>query len=505
MRGPGPTGREVHSGAEAAAAPPTPQPGAITRGLLVLLACTVALAVGLGVGWFRAARRAPDIDRLDQTARVHLVERLVRQSPGIYIPAYFEPRLGYVLRPGAELSAWGTTFHANEIGFRSGPVAKPTGAFRVVCVGDSWTFGMGVAEREAYPARLAALAAAAPGRVEVWNLALPGYNTFNEVAALEYFLDRLRPDAVVLTPTMNDIDSTASVLPNGSLATLGTAFDAFGEPHPRNYTVRLIDSFEYLRRWRLVMSEIRRLESRLEQSRTPLFLFFTGRWREPFAHRLVADAGIRAPYTVLPHELTDPEWLLPEHGHPTAAAYERHATIVYRLVAGTLGWPPPPGASDPLVERAHVYQGAPPADWDAATAPMLADMSARQLDEELLPSPTARGCLGGLDCRRGLLRRAGTVIVRRRAGAKVVVVELRPLGEGWGTDPMKVVAEIPSAAGGSRAQGVLSAGATRLELPLPSDIPDGRAMDVVVIAERAIAERSGLLGRSAWVISVRQR
>ena len=146
--------------------------------------------------------------------------------------------MGYTLAPNAQVRAWRDSFVTNELGYRTGPVVKEPGTFRVLFVGDSWTFGMGVTETESYPKvfeRLAASHAGLERKVEAWSLALPGYNTLNELAALWFYFDRLEPDLVVVSPTRNDNHSTRVVLPGGSLASELAEPDLFGEPHTITY------------------------------------------------------------------------------------------------------------------------------------------------------------------------------------------------------------------------------------------------------------------------------
>jgi lysophospholipase L1-like esterase len=78
----------------------------------------------------------------------------------------------------------------------------------VLVLGDSFTFGAGVADNEAFPARLQPLLANDCGearRFEVINAGVSGYNTADEVANLERrWLPELDPDLVLLTFYVND-------------------------------------------------------------------------------------------------------------------------------------------------------------------------------------------------------------------------------------------------------------------------------------------------------------
>jgi len=105
--------------------------------------------------------------------------------------------------PGATL-----TYHTNALGFR-GPettIEKPPGTFRVVGLGDSFTFGSGVRREDTFLAELERrLNAGLSGRrFEVLNLGVMGYDTEEEVALLYFRGIRLDPDVVVLCFFLND-------------------------------------------------------------------------------------------------------------------------------------------------------------------------------------------------------------------------------------------------------------------------------------------------------------
>ena len=100
----------------------------------------------------------------------------------------------------------------NEQRFR-GPLAeipKPAGCLRVVCIGDSMTFGDGVSAEEAWPAQLeSALQARWPGRcIEVLNCGVNAYDTDDEVRWLSsYLLPTFEPDVVLLGYFVNDTNN----------------------------------------------------------------------------------------------------------------------------------------------------------------------------------------------------------------------------------------------------------------------------------------------------------
>lgn len=138
-----------------------------------------------------------------------------------------DPLLFWRLKPGLRQAVWSLTpVTTNDDGVRyDGPLAaKPRGAVRVVCVGDSVTFGWRVplaspdappddeaARALPYPALLErSLRAANPGRqIEVVPLAVPGYSSHQGLAWLRRDIGRLRPDLVIILFGWNDAEVRA--------------------------------------------------------------------------------------------------------------------------------------------------------------------------------------------------------------------------------------------------------------------------------------------------------
>ena len=120
------------------------------------------------------------------------------------------PKIIYELRPGLSGVLKGGRLTINEDGFRSRghPVAKPAGVVRVVGIGDSFMFGLGVGDDETYLDRLEGLLNRDPESAEwqVINTAVPGYNTVMEVATLRHRGLGYAPDYVLIEIVGNDID-----------------------------------------------------------------------------------------------------------------------------------------------------------------------------------------------------------------------------------------------------------------------------------------------------------
>jgi lysophospholipase L1-like esterase len=145
------------------------------------------------------------------------------------------------LRPNLDRVVWDYTVvstNAQRIR-RSEPLgSKRSGAVRIVCLGDSVTFGFRVPlvfpsapytyDRSAapYPNWLERhLRAANPGRsLEVVNLAVPGYSSRQGLALLEREIGALAPDLVLVCFGWNDVSvreqADADAMPMGPAAVL---------------------------------------------------------------------------------------------------------------------------------------------------------------------------------------------------------------------------------------------------------------------------------------------
>lgn len=92
---------------------------------------------------------------------------------------------------------------ANSLGFRgpdySGP--KPAGIRRIILLGDSYAFGLGLPYRDCMAARLDTLL----DSCEVLNFGLPGYGTLEQLLILREIAAPLDPDLVVILYCQNDI------------------------------------------------------------------------------------------------------------------------------------------------------------------------------------------------------------------------------------------------------------------------------------------------------------
>jgi lysophospholipase L1-like esterase len=149
----------------------------------------------------------------------NLVDR-VNALPRRLFVASDAQHLGYGLRPGLETTIRGIPIRVNAFGLR-GPetgAGPAPGVHRVLAIGDSATFGEGLAEADAFPAQLEReLTARTGARYEVLNAGVQGYNTENELAFLRSRGLALQPEAIVLGFNLNDFDYAPVMGPLGIL------------------------------------------------------------------------------------------------------------------------------------------------------------------------------------------------------------------------------------------------------------------------------------------------
>ena len=125
-------------------------------------------------------------------------------------------RAGYRNHPGTSGEYFGAPVHINSLGLRGAEIpTKAPGEFRILLMGDSFPFGIGVPVDQAFPAVLEKLLqkdAPAGRRVRVINMGVVSYNTDQELRQLEELGLSLQPDAVVLSYAVNDVESVLWVL-----------------------------------------------------------------------------------------------------------------------------------------------------------------------------------------------------------------------------------------------------------------------------------------------------
>jgi len=114
------------------------------------------------------------------------------------------------LIPNTQTSLYGTPVRINSLGFRGKEYAvqKDGNVFRIVVLGDSVTFGVGVDDAAVFTRRMEdLLRQRRPSAVEVINLGVVGYDLDQELAILRAKGLSLMPDLVIVGVTLNDLES----------------------------------------------------------------------------------------------------------------------------------------------------------------------------------------------------------------------------------------------------------------------------------------------------------
>jgi len=128
-------------------------------------------------------------------------------TPGFFVA---HPVRVQQLAPGYDGWFAGVPVRINHLGFRDNreyQLAKSPHTIRIVVLGDSVTFGHGSIYEHSYPFLLEQRLKAWRPEIDwqVWNLAVPGYNTSQELAQLLELGPRFDPDLVVVGFYENDI------------------------------------------------------------------------------------------------------------------------------------------------------------------------------------------------------------------------------------------------------------------------------------------------------------
>lgn len=163
-----------------------------------------------------------------------------------------DDELVYRLAAGLDTQYQGVTVQTNALGMRERPVAaKLEAEFRVLCLGDSVTFGWGCEESSTWCRRLEQLAAARTERpMRTLNAGVSSYDSRQELRFLQRHITDLEPDLVVLLFVENDIEIKQPPFdPNQELSLRGkTPAQTLKRLAGRSWSWRLVEHFLGARR-----------------------------------------------------------------------------------------------------------------------------------------------------------------------------------------------------------------------------------------------------------------
>lgn len=277
-----------------------------------------ALTIALLILLIREWSSETTLSQLSPDDRLRLLAEAQYIAPAVYQPfPPSGPMSFYHMKPDTSYeNVLGDDFTTNDLGFRSIPTfPKPERTRRALIVGDSWTYGPYVTQAETFSGVLSKHLNSSGQRWQVYNLAMLGWNTRNQISALWTFIGQIEPDLVVICPTSNDIDNGLQVW-NGQLVNNG--FDS---------RALFRYSHTYESRWFEVFGMLQRTADQLAAMYIPTMIYFLAEWRD-LAPYYARRTGFRAKYTVVPTEYISDQYRL-----PTSIDPGRHAsTEGHRLI-----------------------------------------------------------------------------------------------------------------------------------------------------------------------------
>lgn len=156
-----------------------------------------------------------------------------RGTPGFFLS---DPLRRERLAPN--YSGWfaGVPVHINSLELRDDreyDLQKKPNTFRILVLGDSVTFGHGALYEGTYPYLLEQQLRRWRPQIDwqVWNAAVPGYNTTQELAQLEEVGPRFKPDLVIVGFFTNDITDNYTIEPAGPIAIAASQVKSFLKRH----------------------------------------------------------------------------------------------------------------------------------------------------------------------------------------------------------------------------------------------------------------------------------
>lgn len=139
-----------------------------------------------------------------------------------YFAASAIPGVPYRLKPNAHARWAKTNIVTNSEGIREEKEYNPAteGVFRILTIGDSITFGMGVDQGHTYPKQLEALLNTGNKNelnYEVINAGISGFNAGDEACFLTYLNEKYSPNLIIWLIIPNDYDDSLGVNDNGQM------------------------------------------------------------------------------------------------------------------------------------------------------------------------------------------------------------------------------------------------------------------------------------------------
>ncbi len=298
--------------------------------VLVLLEVGARIVDPLGISYY------------PETAR--FFDTMIREEP-----------ISYRLKPGLDADYHHARYQVNSVGLRGSEIApaKPVGESRILWLGDSIIFGIGVNYEHTLPAIVERMANENNKALSyrVVNMGVPSYNTEQELIQLETVGLNLQPDAVMLLFAVNDIEAKGWVFDKRAswmadfaqrsyaLSTLFVLSRFARQSTGTEAALIHMDNYEETNpRWRAIADSLARIKQICDDRSIPFTVLVQGSV-EDVPYSMVAAEGRKDGFEVygLMPEI-DPRWpdalskryrnsLVDSHCNP--AGCEMWATLVY--------------------------------------------------------------------------------------------------------------------------------------------------------------------------------
>jgi lysophospholipase L1-like esterase len=128
------------------------------------------------------------------------------REPYNYNADMFEPHpyMVGVPKKNVQIANYGIVYTHNSSGFRGEEFKLKSNKKRIIAIGGSTTYGVGVGDRQTWPFYLDSLL---KDKFEVLNCGMPGHSTVENIIFASFYLSDYSPDIVIIQAGLNDLQS----------------------------------------------------------------------------------------------------------------------------------------------------------------------------------------------------------------------------------------------------------------------------------------------------------
>ena len=380
----------------------------------------------------------------DPEVRQQLIAQLVAEHQGLF-DSHPDADVGRVHQPDLrDYESRGVMVSTNRYGMRERDYAlpKPDGVVRIVLLGDSMVFGLGVAAEDRLGVHLEEwLEERAPGfegRIECLHLGAASWNIQAEAGYLRRQLNDLRPDLVIHIVVPNDIEDSAGTRGFGGMANfspqrrqradviISAGFPSRALGVDKLGLLRLGLDHEPRIRYRTAAEDIRRLAQAVERGGGRYRLLVSFRELLPIAGKQLARHLEPEWVVYLSPSVADPRYTLARgDAHWNRSGHALIGRLIYGLITrdGLLPRLRPPAWEEASAILENIAgDGRREAERDLTDDQVLAIYGspriAASLDFADLDSADARLIHGGID-RQGRVSPYASLMLRNEGGRRL--------------------------------------------------------------------------------------